>query len=673
MEQRYSALIYPHSFGTRPNKKEMDNKIKLIVSKLMDHHMQVTLQELHDYLISGHVVLPCYLDRLMNVDAKGAGNQHFIRSSLIFIDIDYSERQKKNLSKKEIEAIWTKAGIPPAFGYETSSSTASEPRYRLVFALTEPIEDAVLYKNACQRLSQLFDGDPRACNASHVFYPGHSSFAQGFCKVKIEKILNLKDFSDVPKEKMERSRKELSRVAGKVVPLTAEMKAIKQLDSRFFREKFRGSPVDNLYERWNNYIRSMSTKSGTIIFNNNTKDYCTYFRATLSNKVVATDPRLYYAISAMVPLDLFLGLPFMENIRCIYPHHEDERSSARIELDKNSGYIYHCYGCPNKASGSGAMDDIFNLIETIAGCTHRRAKQFLAEIFGLYFETDWMRQEKENLFAMMNYIESKDFELDFPKLRSHLVRSNSLGLLSFMIREASRHIFDERYKTKENQPIFFSSLRHISITMRALGYRGAAKSNIQTKLKFLQNLELIKCLPDQEIPSAMLSISWENQKKNQERYRVSYYSMTPFAMASFAKAEDLCQYEYEEKGVKRKYYSQETEIRSNGKERAATIYVQAKEIELDNRFYEKTLAAAKILLAKQKYLTEGDLLNSIRGYTRKEKEKELAYCLPQLIQELKLERKNFNKKIAITLNIVPKKGLYYGVSKILLPKGDRNA
>ena len=661
-------MVYPKSFGSPPNKSLMKKETPVIKNTILNHKQDVTLEELYMLLTKkGHTIIAADMDAAKDSSKRAASNIHFVSSSLLLVDIDEDKETNTYQQFPEIKEKWTAAGIFPNAVYMTASSTKEEPRFRLIFALDNPIEDKDLYQKAASKLAALFNGDSRATDPSRIFFPGQEGiYFDNEILNSLNDILKLPDPKVPIREGRTKSNKSYSN---KVVAMTPEVKAIRELDASYFIEN-KSSLVDNSYKRWNNLLRGMLTKLNTISFNIIIKDYCTQNSRPPSDAVMPIDPRDYYATTSQIPLHEFLGVPFGEKFSCIYPDHEDNDPSARIELNQHGEYIMHCYSCPSSHS-NGAIHDIFNVIETLAGVSHHKAKEFIKDVFGIHYETPWMQEKRQEITEYINYLEGDQFAKRHPKLRKTMVSKNLLGILSFLLRDAQRYLIDEKYSTADGNAVFFQSIRYISARMNELGLRGTATSTVLRKIKTLQKMGLIEVLPEEKIPQEYRQYLIKQRQKQESYYKhITFFAVPLFNMPLMTEAWKKYDEEFNQKGIKRCAYSYEVEVRTNGKESADQLYTQKKinDLPTEDTFYKKYKKNAQVLLLKNGYLTEHDLLTSVRGYKGTQKKYHHNRCLPQLIKELELNRKPFTKDIGEKLGAKPRKGLRYGTTRILIPK-----
>jgi predicted P-loop ATPase len=136
--------------------KNVVNKQVLGWSKIEE--CQVTPQLLAEEIKAGHSFGP-----LMKIVDKGESSvKVFISAQHIAIDFDHSDPT----------AIMAKEEIKDNFSiyYETSSSTSTNPRFRIVFLLEVPIYDSTTYEQLSRAMAWRFGSDLYATQACQMFY-----------------------------------------------------------------------------------------------------------------------------------------------------------------------------------------------------------------------------------------------------------------------------------------------------------------------------------------------------------------------------------------------------------------------------------------------------------------------------------------------------------------------
>ena len=177
-------------------KKKMVTSInKEVINKTKDYNIlnknfrneDISPKELLDNILLGYAFCTCQLKENENgyCDRK---NENFVKSSIIAIDIDNS----MNSDDKEINTKKIKVTDDEYFSYETAlkdefikeyasfiyttcSHTEEWNRFRIVFVLTESIDNEEKYKNLFKELNYQFNGDNSTSASAQIFFGSHKA------------------------------------------------------------------------------------------------------------------------------------------------------------------------------------------------------------------------------------------------------------------------------------------------------------------------------------------------------------------------------------------------------------------------------------------------------------------------------------------------------------------
>ena len=141
-------------FKVKPTQKEIPH-----IRKRM-REQKLTIRELHKALENGQTVQPALLD------AHG----RFRSQQVFLVDVDGGRTPENSME------VCRQTNIIPAMMYFTFSSTADDPRHRLVFLLDKPIEDTAQREALQKALTQLFGGDPKTNDRKRLFFGGTRVF-----------------------------------------------------------------------------------------------------------------------------------------------------------------------------------------------------------------------------------------------------------------------------------------------------------------------------------------------------------------------------------------------------------------------------------------------------------------------------------------------------------------
>ena len=167
--------IDSESFEHKPDKKQT----ALIQKRMSSNKKQVTITEFISAIEEGRSFKAAALNGNKNVDWES--------QQVFALDIDNDEKSVNKygmLTPEEAYKRFNDLGVPPAFYYESFSSTKEKPKFRLIFIVKNPVID-IRIRNAiqmalmtimpeadksCKDLSRLFYGTNKVCSSYRYTY-----------------------------------------------------------------------------------------------------------------------------------------------------------------------------------------------------------------------------------------------------------------------------------------------------------------------------------------------------------------------------------------------------------------------------------------------------------------------------------------------------------------------
>lgn len=357
--------------------------------------------------------------------------------------------------------------------------------------------------------------------------------------------------------------------------------------------------------------------------------------------------------------NLFFGIPLSKSFHCILPEHvkSKDRCSARFEIQANGKVVYHCYDCHKRYN-------FIEFIQKILNTGYMNSIKFICNIFGICYESEWQKNRRADISALQDYI-VKDMKETYPKLFSYMRRSNLITFYLLFLTISRSFLFDKSV-IKTDRQLFIMGIAKLIELFNSLGYK-ISYNKCFLKVKKLTQLGLLKNLDDKDIPPKILRSLNEYAKRNNLPYHVSVYEIPSFSTLLFKHAEETVQANID-KNMRMSYYNKETEYRTNGLEAAKSQFVQTNDKSFvsssTEKFYNHYKVKALSLINKNRFTTEKELLASIKGYKKCEKERYSYTCLPQLLRDLNLTRTVLTKELK-DLFLIKSKDLYCGRSKII--------
>lgn len=709
MKVKYLAHEWRHK-----SKAQLTKYTAGIKSSILNFPAEGDMRDLAKALVDGHTVVLGDLQytpddlEVLKSDAKkrvSVSSRHWRSQQVFALDFDNETEEGPlhpgdplYISAREAISLGKAHGAPPAFVYTTYSHTDSSERFRMVFAADEDITDIHKRQRFLASLMEIFSKegvclvDTHCTDPSRLFYPGKALVYTSYDSITaVDKVLEIQPTFSLraPSGAVNKNQDEtptgIHKTSTSILPhiLSGDTASAKKVIAELLGQ------VSN---HWQYLVRSMSTKGGTVTltlysilyYKKIIRDYCSTpsqqgqihcdptvlrdvpdsaLEKALMKKVYLDSSDEYYQAVSAFPWHIAFEKELGAHFNCILPGHVDNNASARFESTHDGRYVYHCYGC----QGVDQYHDIFNLLESLTGWSHKDSKKFINEILNLEFETEWQREKKEEITSFQDLLRTKAFRSNYPVLYKELIISRSFGLYDTLLSEARRMILDQ-VTTNSDDPIFFTGVRRLSMLMKENGVtEGISVPRIHTKLKYLQRLGLIIPLDNDSLPPEILYLANKARKAKDKKhkYRLSMYSLPPLGMNTFSEAEKIAE-ELLQFRVKRQDVSVQSELwRNDGENEVFVQDTKATFSKESLEFYNKCLLAADDLL-KRGYLTEKELLAHKRLRSNKKKKELLAMVLPQLLKDKGLQITKFTKDYKTSLGI-NQGNLKFGLSNIIVP------
>lgn len=289
----------------------------------------------------------------------------------------------------------------------------------------------------------------------------------------------------------------------------------------------------------------------------NKEDYIpSSIRGTLEQTSFENEKDLYKYINS-INLSEYLGIDGYVN--CILPEHEDDSPSAHIYVTDDGTQVYKCFGC-NKCY------TIIGITEKLAQCKKSQAIEFIKSVYNLKLEkSDWVKQQQQMLIDNANYLDSEEFDLQFPTL-SKLIRTRKVHIQKMLL-HFTQYVNDNMQNME--RPIFFDSYKNL------LSVCGI-KSNMNTlaqSLTLFALLNMIEKLPAESIPEKELNKAKHIAAKYGFKKLTNFYSFPEYGVLQFENSEEIAK-TLKDNHVTLKGISKEYVLRTFGQELANKVYPQ---------------------------------------------------------------------------------------------------
>ena len=526
--------------------------------------VELTLMELASKLMEGHMTIP--------IDAENHKKDGFISSSLIMVDID----NVKSLTSTQIVSLLTQRGLEPSLAYHTFSSTQKQERIRLVFQLSEVIEDQETYQGMLHGFHTMLNGmgiqtDAQTRNSNRVSFGGKKIFhleANAFIDVEIIPIMMTSEG---------------------VKPNT---KADLDFDTGIkVAELLKQGDIDELKE---------------VVKVELPKDFDQLGLIERLNSITITE---------------FFQIPEGHQFSCLF--HKDENPSAGI-IHTGQNEMYSCFSCGERLNLLGVIGKL------IDGTTYDAVK-LIESVLGIKLSTEY----QDRMMKVSHYHKQQirnQLQKDYPEMYSWMERSNLVGVYMALI-DIGLDLVTDIPLNSENDLTFFASLRTLVPLFKPFGIIGTKnKDDIGKKINLLSEIGLI--VKEAEIKNQSYIDKANGYKKMKGyRFRTNYITI-PMEADVFSKANKMYMAR-KEAGARNKYTST-TQTYNQDVALAEKVYSQS-DIEMIGKYVSKEqellLAVSLELVTEHGYFTEVMLSERLQalGYTKYNAEKASGSYRPFLL------------------------------------------
>lgn len=467
--------------------------------------VELSIEELASKLMEGYMVVPA---RMTHQRKDG-----FVSSDLIFIDIDSS-----SVNSTEAIGRLDQRGFAPVIGYHTYGSTPENERYRLVFQLSETIEDAPTYEGLIAGIHQVLNSlgietDSQTKDLTRVSFGGKDLFHMNAGAVL--------DIDIIPVA-------EIAQTVRAVAP---------------------GRQMDFGLDTGNEIVEALKVK-----------DFAKLKELVAIELPTDFDNLDFISKLNSINISDFFQLPVGRNFSCIF--HEDEKPSAGI-INTGKNEMYHCFSCGKK----------HNLIETIARlmkATLYDASKAIEEILDVKLGTEY----QENMLHVSHHHKRHfrtSIESLHPELNAWLKRSNLKGLYLALIEVGLDLITDSPLNSEQNLT-FFVSQRSLPALLEPFDLKGTKfREVIAKKVNLLAEVGLIVKEADIERKDYIEKANSYKKSKG-FRFRTNYITI-PMHGTVLADADALVR-QRKEQGVRNQFTST-TQAFNQDRDLAKRVYSQS--------------------------------------------------------------------------------------------------
>lgn len=514
------CMYYEKQYNSKPDSNETKKIQKLL------HKTEIDIKELAFGLSHGATFKPALLN--------GTKSKDWTQQQLFALDFDHDTTIQKELDRcKELNIL-------PCFGYTSFRHSEQEHHFRLIFCTDTIITDRQQRDNLQKTLIAIFHSDKVTYDCTRLFYGGKLLICDSYdnrinAKQIIDKYYKLPcPNSDNPIEP-KTCKKKLNYYSNKESNgnMALKIEAIRALNVDVMKELLKSTP-------------------------NKEDNIPSSIRGTLEQTSFENEKNLYKYINS-INLSEYLGIDGYVN--CILPEHKDDSPSAHIYVTDDGTQVYKCFGC-NK------VRTIIGITEELAQCKKSQAIEFIKFVYNLKLEkSDWVKEQQQMLIDNANYLDSEEFDLQFPTL-SKLIRTRKVHIQKMLL-HFTQYVNDNMQNME--RPIFFDSYKNL------LSVCGI-KSNMNTlsqSLTLFALLNMIEKLPAESIPEKELNKAKHIAAKYGLKKLTNFYTFPEYGVLQFENSEEIAK-TLKDNHVTLKGISKEYVLRTFGEELANKVYPQYK-------------------------------------------------------------------------------------------------
>lgn len=512
------CMYYEKQYNSKPD----SNETKKIQKSL--HKTEIDIKELAFGLSHGATFKPALLNGTKSID--------WTQQQLFALDFDHDTTIQKELDRcKEYNIL-------PCFGYTSFRHSEQEHHFRLIFCTDTVITDRQQRDNLQKTLIVIFHSDKVTYDCTRLFYGGKSLICNTYDnRINAKQIIDkywkegLQFSAKVPQPK---TCKKKLKIYSNTETINRNIEAIKHLDVDMMRDILKSTP--------------------------NKEDIIpSSIRGDFQLHTFQNEADLYKFINS-IDLSKYLGIDGYVN--CILPEHEDIDPSAHIYTTDDGTQVYKCFGC-------GKVRTIIGITEELAHCKKSKAIEFIKSIYNLKLEkSDWIQNQQQMLIDNANYLDSEEFELEFPTL-AKLIRTRKVHIQKMLI-HFTQYINEDM--KNEKQIYFFESYKNL---LNICGVRPDSHKVLAQSLTLFALLNMIEKLPVESIPEKELNKARHIAATYGFKKINNFYTFPEYGVISLSNSEEIAK-TLKENHVTLKGLSREYVLRTFGEELANKVYPQFK-------------------------------------------------------------------------------------------------
>lgn len=590
-------------YKNKPTKQDIIHINKRIIKNQVD----ISIEQLANEISRGKTFIPASF-KYINGEIKRQ-IKYWESQQIVCLDFDSGMTIDEAINEFKDKAV---------FIYTTFSHSNKSHKFRVVFVLDQCIYDYNILNKIYNCLLYKYPMCDQSCkDGSRLFFGGKDIIKLNYNnKLYINEIINICNENNIN-----------NNINNNTINYKSKGRGL-GVNNRF---NYSIVPTKNPLEPKINNIELIKRKDVKALQNIIKPKPVTFYTYT----------EVYHYLNQQ-DLSLFLGVN-RNSFHCLF--HDDHTPSANIFFgDEANCDIYKCFSskCTFKTG------TIRKCVERILGCNKVESLKFLMDVYKITLsETEWQRRQREIIDENIRYIQSPQFQYDYPELYSRI--KNYIGDLIILHNIAKENLPAEHYSNDQIEFLFYTSMRHLA------NIKGVkSQSKIANIVALFVYLGLILRKSKDELPDYFIDHVLKNIKPNHIDI-ISFFAVPSYCdkVMSFGEEKAI---EFKEKHFTMKGWSRELLLRSLGEDEANRVYPSQKGKRLSHLSHDNVSTIEKEmieLIHRKGWVVESELYDCVilKVNSKEYKKKQIKRMISEVLDKYDLKRVRLNNKMKVKMNI----------------------